>query len=273
MASHTATLSQNPEFASRLAELMKAFPEEAQALITQSVGPAPPETVDATPETKTKRTKKATRDPNLPKRPKNAFMLFTSSVREEVKAELVTASVDGKIRVADVSKRCGELWKAMSVEDKQPFVDANAEAKIDYEKAMETYYTEYPDKKPATKAPKEPKEPKAPKAPKAKTGFQIDADAEAEFDTNLPEGWKRGTEGYLGGAVKDPETGKAMKFKTFAEAVAVADSCDCGGITRTKTSYTLRKSSTVKDSSSAEFSWSRVKGENGMSSAESDADN
>ena len=268
MAAQTATFNTNPEFAARFAELMKSFPEEAQAMLATTTT-ATTATTEPTME-KAKRTKKAPRDPNLPKRPKNAFMLFTASVRDEVKAELVSKAEDGKIRVADVSKACGERWKAMTDDEKQPFVDANAEAKAEYEKAMDAYYTEFPDKKPLEKAPKKTKEPKA---PKAKTGFQIDTEAEEEFDTNLPEGWSRGVEGYLGGAVKDPETGKALKFKTFKEAVAAADSVDCGGITRTKTAYTLRKSSTLKESASGEFSWVRVKSENGMSSAESDNDN
>jgi hypothetical protein len=268
MASQTATFATNPEFAAKLAELMTAFPEEAKQFL--SAGTTTTTTTEPVAPVEKKRTKKAPRDPNLPKRPKNAFMLFTDSVREGIKERMVQESPDGKIRVAEISKHCGECWKNLTDEEKQPFVDANAEAKVEYEKAMEAYYTEFPDKKPAAKAPKAPKEPKA---PKAKTGFQIDTDAEATFDANLPEGWARGVAGYLGGAVKDPETGKPMKFKTFDEAVAAANSCDCGGITRTKTAYTLRKSSTVKDSSSAEFSWTRVKGENGMSSSESDADN
>lgn len=264
MASQTATFASNPEFAARFAELMTAFPEEAKAMLAASV--AEPEVETQKP----KRAKKAPRDPNLPKRPKNAFMLFTDSIREEVKAELVAKADDGKIRVADISKVCGERWKAMTADEKKPFEDANTEAKADYEKAMETYYEQFPDKKPAAKAPKTPK---APKASKAKAGFSAEVEAETTFNEAVPDGWKAGAAGYLGGSVKDPETGKAMKFKTFAEAVAAADACDCGGITRTKTAYTLRKSSTLKESAAAEISWVRVKGENGMSSSESDADN
>ena len=75
---------------------------QAQSLISQF----PTEfkaTSDKTDAPK-KRAKKVS-DPNLPKRPKNAFMLYTS-VREEVKVSfgLLEASSDGKIRVSDVSK-------------------------------------------------------------------------------------------------------------------------------------------------------------------------
>ena len=242
---------------SELTDLIKTFPDEFK--VETAKEPAK--------ESSQKRSKK-TRDPTHPKRPKNAFMFFTASVREEVKSELIAASPDGKIRVADVSKACGTRWKAMSDSDKQPFLDANSAAKVDYEKAMEAYYAENPDKIPAEKAPK--KEKTAGGGAKKK-GFQADSDAETAFDSELPGGWKKGSIGYLSGAVKG-EDGKALKFKTFSEAVSAADKLDCGGITRTKMAYTLRKSSTVKDSTSGEVSWTRVKSENGTTSSESDSD-
>ena len=161
MAAQTATFATNPEFASRLAELMTAYPEEAKQFLNS--GMTMTTTTEPVAPVEKKRTKKAPRDPNLPKRPKNAFMLFTDSVREGIKERLVKEAPDGKIRVADISKHCGECWKNLSDEEKQPFIDANAEAKAEYEKAMTEYYEKYPDKKPVAKAPKAPKEPKAPK--------------------------------------------------------------------------------------------------------------
>ncbi len=186
-----------------------------------------------------------------------------------IKERLVKEAPDGKIRVADISKHCGECWKNLTDEEKQPFIDANAEAKVEYEKAMTEYYEKYPDKKPVAKAPKAPKEPKA---PRQRPVSRLKLMPSTAFDANLPEGWERGVAGYLGGAVKDPETGKAMKFKTFDEAVAAANTCD-GGITRARLRTLSARASTVKESSAAEFSWTRVKSENGMSSSESDADN
>ncbi len=94
-----------------------------------------------------RRSTKEPRDPNLPKRPKNAYMLFSDNIREEVKAQLIAAAPDGKIRVSDIAKATGERWKSMPETEKQPFVDANAEAKTEYEKAMTEYYEKYPDKK------------------------------------------------------------------------------------------------------------------------------
>lgn len=242
------------DFMGQLQGLISQFPAEFKATTQKTDAPK-------------KRAKKV-RDPNLPKRPKNAFMLYTDSVREEVKAGLLEASPDGKIRVSDVSKECGARWKALSAEDKQPFLDANSAAKVDYEKAMEAYYAENPDKKPVEKVKKEKV---AGGGTKKKKGFQADIDAETAFDSELPDGWKKGSIGYLSGAVKG-EDGKPLKFKTFTEAIAAADKLDCGGVTRTKMSYTLRKSSTVKDSTSGEVSWTRVKSENGTASSDSDSD-
>ena len=245
------------DFMGQLQSLISQFPTEFKATTEKTDAPK-------------KRTKKE-RDPSLPKRPKNAFMLFTDSVREEVKAGLIEASPDGKIRVSDVSKECGARWKVLSEEDKQPFLDANAKAKTEYEKAMEEYYAENPDKKPVEKVKKEKKEKVAGGGTKKKKGFQAEFDAETAFESELPEGWKKGSAGYLSGAVKG-EDGKPLKFKTFAEAIAAADKFDCGGVTRTKMAYTLRKSSTLKESTSGEVSWTRVKSENGTASSDSDSD-
>ena len=210
-----------------------------------------------------RRTTKEPRDPNLPKRPKNAYMLFTDSVREEVKAQLVTASADGKVRVSEVSKVCGERWKAMSAEDKQPFVDANAEAKVDYEKTMEEYFTEYPDKK-VEKATK-----KAAGGKKTTTKAKKVAFSTEDGLPTTPEGFSGAYTGYLSGSVKDPETGKNFlkKFTDFndatVEAIRLGDAC--GGITRTSKGYSLRSGTSLKtnwgDDTVAKIEISWVKGD------------
>ena len=219
-------------------------------------------------EKRTRRATKEARDPNLPKRPKNAFMLFSESVREEVKADLISKADDGKIRVADVSKACGERWKAMTDEEKQPFVDANTQAKADYEKAMEAYYEQYPDKKEEKTTKKSGASKKTKAEKKTKTTFSTE-----DGLPTTPEGFSGAYTGYLKGSVKDPETGKNIqkKFKDFNEAVAEAIRLGdlCGGITRTGKGYSLRAGTEVKTNNTAsdsavkaEISWVKGDGAN-----------
>lgn len=245
----------------KLNELQQEFIKQVKS---KTKTPDQDETTTTTKPKRGRRTTKEPRDPNLPKRPKNAFMLFSDSVREEVKAELISKSDDGKIRVADISKICGERWKAMTADEKKPFDEANAEAKADYDKAMEAYYEQYPDKK-VEKATK-----------KAGGGTKRAAQPKkAAFSTEdglptTPEGFSGAYTGYLKGTVKNPETNKNIqkKFADFndavAEAIRLGDAC--GGITRTSKGYAVRAGKDVKTNSSAEegveISWVKGDGSN-----------
>ena len=209
---------------------------------------------------KTTRGGKVQRDPDMPKRPKNAFMLYSDTIREEVRAELIAASPDGKIRVADVSKVCGERWKAVSEDDKQPFIEEHKTATVAYKEALEKYYTENPEKK-------------VEKTTTKKTTGEKKEKKKATFSTedglpSTPEGWSGAFSGYVLGSVKDPETGKNIlkKFADFNEAVAEATRLGeaCGGITRTTRGYALRKGSTVTPhtkGNTVEISWIKGEGE------------
>lgn len=66
----------------------------------------------ATPGRKPKKAKKV-RDPNMPKRPSNHFMLFM----EESRAALVAAGFRGKHVMQEASNR----WKALSDAEKAPY--------------------------------------------------------------------------------------------------------------------------------------------------------
>ena len=259
----------NPTFVESMTQFFDGNPDSVnEDQLKQAIQNALEKTKTKTTSEKTRRGRRATkepRDPNLPKRPKNAYMLFTDSIREEVKAELVQEAPDGKIRVSDIAKACGERWKAMTDADKQPFVEANAEAKVTYEKAMEEYYEQYPDKK-VEKATK-------------KTGGggkkRVAKEKKAAFSTEdglptTPEGFSGAYTGYLKGSVKDPQTGKNFlkKFADFNEAVveAIRLGDACGGITRTSKGYSLRSGKDVKTNSSAgegvEISWVKGDGSN-----------
>lgn len=53
------------------------------------------------------------KDPNAPKRPMSAYMLWLNASREKIKSD------HPGISITDLSKKAGELWKAMSKEKKE----------------------------------------------------------------------------------------------------------------------------------------------------------
>ena len=92
---------------------------------------------------KKKRKKKKVIDPNAPKKPKrsqNAFFwwLNADGKRKELKAKLADEGiVDAK--TSAITKKGGELWRAMSDHDKAPFKEQHKAGAIAWEKAMVIY--------------------------------------------------------------------------------------------------------------------------------------
>ncbi|XP_058777690.1 high mobility group B protein 2-like [Vicia villosa] len=82
----------------------------------------------------TKQSKKAAKDPNMPKRPPSAFFVFMSEFRETFKKE----NPDNK-SVAVVGKAGGKEWKALSEAEKAPYVATAEKKKEEYAKAMRAY--------------------------------------------------------------------------------------------------------------------------------------
>ncbi|KAK2427186.1 High mobility group [Trifolium repens] len=82
----------------------------------------------------TKQSKKASKDPNKPKRPPSAFFVFMSEFRETFKK----ANPNNK-SVAVVGKAGGKEWKAMSAADKAPYIATAEKKKEEYEKAIRAY--------------------------------------------------------------------------------------------------------------------------------------
>ena len=73
------------------------------------------------------------KDPNAPKRPQNAFILFSSDTRGKIKEE----HADWKI--GDVGKELGRLWRGMTDKDKAPFLKLSSKDKVRYETEMKSY--------------------------------------------------------------------------------------------------------------------------------------
>nr|XP_016996561.2 high mobility group protein D [Drosophila takahashii] len=66
-----------------------------------------------------------------PKRPLSAYMLWLNSARESIKRE------NPGIKVTEVAKRGGELWRAMK--DKSEWEAKAAKAKDDYDRAVKEF--------------------------------------------------------------------------------------------------------------------------------------
>ena len=130
----------------------------------------------------------------------------------------------GRSKTTEIIKKAGALWKEVTDEDKQPYIDQSTKNQETYRKMMEEYT---PDGKSPTKK-------------KTKSIRKFDHTQRPE----APEGWSGHHDmTYLSVNVKDPATGKTIKgFKNFDEAVSKANELGyaCGGITLTSTGYRLR---------------------------------
>jgi len=76
------------------------------------------------------------RDPDLPKRPTNAYLLFCEQEKERLRQQ---QQEDPENNTRDLSKAMTEAWKKLSEEDKQPFYKLYEEDRIRYQKEMVEY--------------------------------------------------------------------------------------------------------------------------------------
>lgn len=83
----------------------------------------------------TKKTKRAKKDPNAPKRALSSYMFFAKEKRAEIIAEKPELSKD----VAAVGKMIGSAWNALSDKEKVPFEKMAEEDKLRYEKEKAAY--------------------------------------------------------------------------------------------------------------------------------------
>lgn len=80
-----------------------------------------------------KKGKKKKKDPNAPKKPPSAFLIFTSEHREKIKVD------NPGISITDIAKKFGEMWKKMSTTDKAPYEAKYAKLKEKYEMEVAAY--------------------------------------------------------------------------------------------------------------------------------------
>jgi len=88
---------------------------------------------------------KKTKDENAPKRPLTSYMLFSQSKRKEI------LEANPTMKVTEVAKEIGALWKNISAEEKQPFIEQAEKLKKAYQIEKSKYDA---TQEPATKKKK-----------------------------------------------------------------------------------------------------------------------
>lgn len=78
---------------------------------------------------------KVPKDPNAPKRPKNAFLLFCEIERDSVR----TAAESAGLEPLDIARELGRVWAEMDDESRKPYRDMYDEDRVRYEKEMTVY--------------------------------------------------------------------------------------------------------------------------------------
>jgi len=78
-----------------------------------------------------KKKAKKEKDPNAPKRPANAYILFSLIQRKEF--------IDQGMDYKEALKECGTIWKAMDETARKPYIDEANEKKKIYLELMEKY--------------------------------------------------------------------------------------------------------------------------------------
>ena len=168
---------------------------------------------------------KKVKDPNAPKRATSAYLLWLNANREEIISEhFGEQELTGRDKVSKVGKKAGELWNAMSEDDKADYVAESKKLQEEYKAAMAEY-------KPTESYITKP------------SNLDFDALPDAPVEWTGPFNGKK-----LHGLANGGKLGVG-KFYSFEEAVkAAVELCtdsyeECSGITyEAKTGkYSLRK--------------------------------
>ncbi|GLT94528.1 hypothetical protein SLE2022_122650 [Rubroshorea leprosula] len=118
-----------------------------------------------------KKSGKAAKDPNKPKRPASAFFVFMEEFREQYKKEHPKNK-----SVAAVGKAGGDKWKSLSEAEKGPYVAKAEKRKVEYEKNMKAY------NKRQAEGPKADEEEESEKSVSEVNDDEDDEDGSAEED-------------------------------------------------------------------------------------------
>ncbi|KAK8812865.1 hypothetical protein WA538_002599, partial [Blastocystis sp. DL] len=114
------------------------------------------------------------RDPDLPKKPLTAYMLFNQAKRAEIK------SAHPDYSITEISKEIGKMWKDVSEKEKEDLEEQYKKAKEQYDEEMKKYYEKHPEKL-NEKKEKAPKKEKA-RSKKAVKNEEVEEKSETESE-------------------------------------------------------------------------------------------
>ena len=80
---------------------------------------------------------KKIKDPNKPKRNKSCYLFFCDENRNNVIKKL--KEKDSKFKIGEVQRILGNMWKNLTDEEKQPFMNKSLKEKEIYIQKMEDY--------------------------------------------------------------------------------------------------------------------------------------
>jgi len=172
----------------------------------------------STKPTKTTKSKKV-KDPNAPKRPTSAYMIWLNETRSQIRDEHC-AHLTGRDKVKGIMRMASTLWKELDDDARAPYNEKFVAAQQKYATEKEGYVPSTP-----------------------KVVYDI-----ADFP-EAPDGWSGPFEmKYLSKYVKGDDGKNVPVFKNFDDAVEFANTLSkevCGGITKTARGYQLRVGSTL----------------------------
>lgn len=80
---------------------------------------------------------KKLRDPRKPKRSKSSYIFFCNKYRNDVMKKI--KSKNDKFKIGNVQRILGSMWRDLTPEQKQPYIDESLEDKEVYKQKMEEY--------------------------------------------------------------------------------------------------------------------------------------
>jgi len=166
---------------------------------------------------------KKIKDPSAPKRATSAYLLWLNENRDSIISEhFGEDELTGREKVSKVGKKAGELWKAMSDDDKTPYIEKSKEQQAIYKAAMAEYKPSSvvavkPDNLDFSKLPEAPAEWTGPfngkKLHKLANGGKMDVGKFYSFDDAVKAAEELGDS--CSGITYESKSGKYSLRKTF----------------------------------------------------------